>query len=117
TDRMEAQVLATLALSSAPPPPVVRVSSRTGEGIEKLWDLLSSVPLRRARHADLETLLQAAHDALAQRFHAATGSDDPRLRFIVQRWQQSALDLQGAGAAVLEALAAPPRPTPEKTAD
>src|SRR5207237_6731275 len=46
-ERVEAQVLATLALSAAPAPPVLRVSARGGTGLDELWRTVSALPLRR----------------------------------------------------------------------
>src|SRR5947209_3751069 len=43
-DRVEAQVLATLALSMAPPPPVLRASARTGHGVAELWQTIKALP-------------------------------------------------------------------------
>src|SRR5262249_10117086 len=55
-DRVEAQVLAMLALSGTPPP-VLRVSGRTGAGVAELWDLVAARPLRRGKgNADRELL-------------------------------------------------------------
>ena len=48
-DRVEAQVLATLSLSAGKAPPVLRVSARTGAGVEALWAAVASCPLRRGR--------------------------------------------------------------------
>jgi LAO/AO transport system ATPase len=46
-ERVEAQVTAALGLSMAPAPPVLGVSSRTGEGMAKAWQAIQSLPLRR----------------------------------------------------------------------
>src|SRR5205807_6059777 len=48
-ERVEAQVLATLALSMAAAPPVLRVSSRSGQGLAELWQAIRSLPLKRGR--------------------------------------------------------------------
>ena len=69
-ERVEAQVLATLGLSTAPAPPVLRVSSRTGEGLAELWTTIRAMPPRRERRQDAHELLKAAQELLATRFQA-----------------------------------------------
>jgi LAO/AO transport system kinase len=69
-DRVEAQVLAALALSNAPAVPVLRVSSRSGAGVEELWRLVASLPLRRGTRRDAEELLRLARELLSVRFAA-----------------------------------------------
>src|SRR5215471_10817212 len=49
-DQAAAQVRAALSLSGAREVPVVRVSSRTGEGVAELWQAVLACPPRR--HAD-----------------------------------------------------------------
>ncbi len=46
-DRVEAQVRATLGLGSGPMPPIVRVSSRTGQGLAELLTAIWACPRRR----------------------------------------------------------------------
>jgi putative protein kinase ArgK-like GTPase of G3E family len=102
-DRVEAQVLAMLALSGAPAPPVLRVSGRTGAGVGELWDLVAARPLRRGTvHADRE-LLRLAQAALAARFAAARDGASA-LAEVAARWQRGELPAAEAGAAVLRAL-------------
>ncbi len=48
-ERVEAQVLSTLALGTGPVVPVLRVSSRTGSGLRELWQTIAARPLRRGR--------------------------------------------------------------------
>src|SRR5438093_1188642 len=50
-ERVEAQVLATLALGDGPTVPVLRVSARTGAGLKELWEMAAGHPLRRGRPA------------------------------------------------------------------
>ena len=47
-DRVEAQVLTTLGLSAGHVPPVLRVSARSGSGLDELWDVIAGLPLRRS---------------------------------------------------------------------
>jgi triphosphoribosyl-dephospho-CoA synthase len=46
-ERVEAQVRAALGWSAAEPVPVLRVSAKTGEGIEALWHAIAACPARR----------------------------------------------------------------------
>jgi LAO/AO transport system ATPase len=50
---VEAQVRAMLGLANDSPVPVVRVSSKTGFGIEALWSAIAARPLRRAAKSQL----------------------------------------------------------------
>src|SRR5204862_642253 len=61
-DRVEAQVLAGLALSQAPPVPVLRVSGRSGAGVSELWQTIAERPLRRGTRHDAEELLRLARE-------------------------------------------------------
>jgi triphosphoribosyl-dephospho-CoA synthase len=46
-EHVEAQVRAALGWSAAEPVPVLRVSAKTGEGIEALWHAIAACPARR----------------------------------------------------------------------
>jgi LAO/AO transport system ATPase len=46
-ENVEAQVRATLSLSDGPPVPVLRVSAKTGEGMEQLWRAVADRPITR----------------------------------------------------------------------
>jgi LAO/AO transport system ATPase len=46
-----AQILATLSLSAGAAPPVLRVSARSGAGVEPLWSAIAARPLRRGQDA------------------------------------------------------------------
>ena len=51
-ERVEAQVLATLALGAGTVVPVLRVSSRSGSGLDELWQTIAARPLRRDLHGE-----------------------------------------------------------------
>jgi LAO/AO transport system ATPase len=101
-DRVEAQVLAALALSQAPPVPVLRVSSRTGAGLSELWQTIAGQPLRRGARRDAEELLRLAHQRLARRF--AGLRQDAVLAELVSRWQEGKIDTEEAVAALVRLL-------------
>jgi LAO/AO transport system ATPase len=84
-DRVEAQVLATLSLSGAATPPVLRVSSRTGSGVVDLWQAIADRPLRRGMRLDAEELYRQMREWLAARFAAMRGGQE--VAALVQRWQ------------------------------
>lgn len=49
-DFVEAQVRTTLSLSNGPAAPVLRVSAKTGEGLDQLWRTIEDCSSRRPRH-------------------------------------------------------------------
>src|SRR5262249_37205762 len=57
---VEAQGRAMLALSGREPPPVLRVSARTGAGVERLWEAITACPLRPAADGAAHDLLRLA---------------------------------------------------------
>jgi LAO/AO transport system ATPase len=105
-ERVEAQVLAMLGLSSRPAPPVLRVSARTGAGVAELWDAIASLPLRRGGPPRRD-LLRLAQEALAARFAAAQAEGDPGLAELLARWQRGELTGPAAGGALLALLGSP----------
>jgi LAO/AO transport system ATPase len=103
---VEGQVRQMLALSGGRQPAVLRVSARTGEGVEALWQVLRDLPLRR--HVDESggrDLLRLAQEAVAARFARAEAAGDAALRQIVADWRVGALDGERAAAALLRLLA------------
>src|SRR5205823_748137 len=102
-DRVEAQVLSMLSLSSAAPPKVLRVSARTGAGMAELWQAIAGLPLRRssARERDL---LRLAQEALAARFRTAKGRGDARLQELAERYQRGEVSASEAGMMLLRLL-------------
>jgi LAO/AO transport system ATPase len=103
-ERVEAQVLAMLALGSAPAVPVLRVSSRTGDGLKELWTTIASRPLRRRHSRSERDLLRLAQQILAVRFAAAQTSGQPQLRHLLDRWQHGAIAPTQAASTLLSLL-------------
>jgi LAO/AO transport system ATPase len=103
-DRVEAQVLASLALGVATAPPVVRVSSRTGAGLQELWDVIEGLPLRRGVAADAAVLLQTAQELMAVRFRGARAAGDPAVTRIIERWHRGELESEAAASELLRVL-------------
>jgi LAO/AO transport system ATPase len=104
-ERVEAQVLATLALSATAAPPVLRVSGRTGAGLAELWQTIAARPLRRTSRVDGRELLRQAQETLAARFAGAEVARLPELQNLLGRWQAGELSAADAGAALLRLLA------------
>ena len=107
-ERVEAQVLAALALSAGRTPPVLRVSARTGAGVDMLWDAIASCPPRRAERDAAANLLRLAKDALAVRFAAARAAGDGEFHRLLLRWDRGELDPAPAADALLRLLASRP---------
>jgi LAO/AO transport system ATPase len=104
-EKVEAQVLSMLGLGKGPVPPVLRVSSRSGAGLEELLDLLSNHPSRRQAAGNEQDLLRGAQHLLAARFRAARSRHQPALEGLLQRWQNRQIDRTRAGAELLGLLA------------
>jgi LAO/AO transport system ATPase len=104
-ERVEAQVLATQALSPGPAAPVLRVSARSGSGLPELWQAIAALPLRRGSPAHGDDLLRMAQATLAARFAASRQADEViRLQ---DRWRRGEIDGPTAAAELLERLAQP----------
>jgi LAO/AO transport system kinase len=101
-DRVEAQVLATQALSMAPAAPVLRVSARSGVGVPELWAAIAALPLRRGGKSGGDGLLHLAQGMLAARF--ATARQDTAVVQLLDRWQRGEIDGPTAAAELLQQL-------------
>src|SRR5581483_4612771 len=88
-DRTEAQVRSALELSVGRNVPVLRVSARSGEGLEELVGAIEACPLKRSvAEADGRELLQLAQETLAGRFRAAQVKQKQSLEQLVESWRQ-----------------------------
>src|SRR5262245_40099853 len=105
-DRVEAQVLATLGLSSTPAPPVLRVSARTGAGVAELWRAVEALPLRRGQRRDAAELYRLAREWLALRFAAARESAD--VAALVERWRRGEVAADEAARGLVRLLTSGP---------
>jgi len=105
-ERVEAQVRGALDLPGSQIVPIIRVSSKTGEGLDKLWAEIQSAPLHRLeRPADGRDLLHLVQEAMHARFAAALDRDDPEIRQLITRWQHRLLTGSEACAGLLKLLA------------
>src|SRR5262249_44027650 len=99
----EAQVTMSLALSPGVDVPVLRVSSRTGDGLPELFAAIEAAPLRRQTHRPARELLRLAQQVLARRF--AEGQSRPGVTALLARWQRAEVDTPTAALALLRCLA------------
>jgi 2-methylcitrate dehydratase len=103
---VEGQVRQTLALSPGRQPAVLRVSSRTGDGLDALGQAIRDLPPRRATDDGASRdLLRLAQEALAGRLARAEAANDPALQRLLADWRGGALDAGRAGVALLRLLA------------
>lgn len=107
-DQTAAQVRAALNLSMQKAIPLVRASSKTGAGLEDLWQVIQSCPSRRDWRSAVQEVLRFAQDALAERFSLVFSQ--PMCQAIVKDWQQGKLSAKDAGAQLLAILISPGKP-------
>jgi LAO/AO transport system kinase len=103
---VEAQARSMLGLSTGAHAPVLRVSAKTGQGLEELWQTVIHAPLRR-RPPHLESgeaLLHLAQAGLAQWFAAAQADGDPDLQRLIAQWQQGQIETDEAALALVQLL-------------
>jgi LAO/AO transport system ATPase len=104
-EQTAAQVRAALDLPGQRAIPIVRVSAKTGTGLDELWQTVSACPRRRDADGQAQReLLRLAQTELARRFGAALA--DGTLRQTLADWQAGHDADDAAAAAVLRALGA-----------
>jgi LAO/AO transport system kinase len=104
-DQAFAQARAAVELSGHPVP-VLRISSKTGEGIDALWQAITTSEPRRVDNDD-RALLRLAQEALADRFHAPDAAARAALRRLAEDLRTGRLPRDQAGEAVLTILNTP----------
>jgi LAO/AO transport system ATPase len=106
-ERVEGQVKSMLALSDREPVPVLRVSSKRGQGLDELLKVVEALPGRReAAGPRTGDLLRLAQERLAARFRRQA----ERVRPVLERWRRRELGDAQAADQVLSLLAAPDGP-------
>jgi LAO/AO transport system ATPase len=93
-DRAEGQVLAMLALSPGPTPPVLRASARTGAGIAELWQTIQGLPLRRGARRDADELFRQTREWLHARFVRSKATNE--MAHLLERWKNSEVSTEEA---------------------
>jgi len=115
SELVETQVRSMLALSKDSHIPVLRVSARTSQGLEQLWETIAGIPSRRVQHNDDGAgLLQAAHALLADWFAAAKADQLPELQQLLTQWQHGRLNQAEAASALVQLLEREYGPAHEK---
>ncbi len=104
-ENVEAQVRATLGLANGPPVPIVRVSAKTGQGIEELWKAVGACPLRSRPQPcagpDGNRLAETMLNLVRER--AAT-KDETQARRILAQYQQGTISPVDACRLLLDLL-------------
>jgi LAO/AO transport system ATPase len=91
-ERVESQVRAALDLPGSRSVPVLRVSCKTDDGIERLWQTILEHPARRHSEATGgRELLRLAQETLASWLARAEAAGDPELHQLITRWQHGTL--------------------------
>ncbi len=102
-DHVEAQLKSTLHLGTREPPPILRVSSRTGQGVDALWEAMRSCQRRKPPYADGERLLRLLLQKLAELYARRAG--DSEVVSLVSAWRDGALAADEALKRLLQLLA------------
>jgi LAO/AO transport system ATPase len=104
-DQTAAHVRASLDLPGARPVPVLRVSAKTGAGLEELWQTTCTFPHRRdAQREEREELLRLVQGTLARRFEGALAANDDRLAQLLQERRAGRINEDEAAEAILRLL-------------
>jgi LAO/AO transport system ATPase len=104
-DAVEGQVRSSLELPGAKSVPILRVSAKTGQGLEELWRAVENCPLRRNTvPAGGPDLLRLAQETLAARFATGLARRDEGLGRLIAQWQQGILSRTAAVNGVLRSL-------------
>jgi LAO/AO transport system kinase len=104
-EQTAAHLRASLDLPGTRPVPVLRVSAKTGAGLEELWQTVATFGRRRdAQHEERQELLRLAQAALARRFEAAVRESDGPIEHVLEERRAGRLDEEEAAAATLRLL-------------
>jgi LAO/AO transport system ATPase len=101
-DYVEGQVRAILGLTDGRDVPVIRVSAKTGEGLDKLWQSIQSLPMRERRDTSAAELLRLAQDALGSWFARAVADKRVEVLQLIERWDGRELPSQEIVAQLFE---------------
>src|SRR5262245_33521226 len=105
SEHVEAQVKAALQLGSGQSATLVRVSAKTGEGVERLWQLINDFHGQRSNGPPAGSeLLRLAQESLAVRFASAAAAGDPRLQQLIRSWQERRVNEGDAASTLLQLL-------------
>jgi LAO/AO transport system kinase len=103
-EQTAAQVRASLDVARQSNVPVLRVSSKSRQGIEGLWQAVAASPLRRGGVTSARDLLVLLQDDLSARFAAAERTRQPEFINLIEDWRRGALTGAQAVSRVSELL-------------
>jgi LAO/AO transport system ATPase len=104
-DQVESQVRSALELTGNRTVPVLRVSAKTGDGLDRLGVAILEGKLRRnSAHARGQGLLRLAQDDLARRFTAAQAAGEPVLEQLLAQWRRGEINREAALATLWRVL-------------
>jgi LAO/AO transport system ATPase len=102
-ERAEAELRQGLELSTGRQVPILRVSGKTGSGVELLWKtIVEQASQRGARGTKRKTLLCLAQDDLTSRYASAQAM--PKMQKLVNEWNKGELQDQNALAQLRELI-------------
>jgi LAO/AO transport system ATPase len=93
-ERAEAELRQGLELSMDRQVPILRVSGKTGSGVEHLWKMIVEQASRSSREGRRKTLLGMAQEDLTSRY--ARAQSIPKMQKLVKEWNKG--ELQGKDA-------------------
>jgi LAO/AO transport system ATPase len=89
-EQVEAQVRSMLRLSEGRDVSILRVSAKTGDGIDKLWSAIEAIPAKhRTAHHDGRSLVRHAQEYLATWYAKAYQEKQPELMRLVEEWERA----------------------------
>lgn len=100
-DRVEAQVRGQVDVPGLERMPVLKVSSAKKQGLEELWQTITTLPSRKEKFLrDRRHLIELVHERLSEQMRASRGVLDD----VLSRWQRNELSDDAAVEEVLKRL-------------
>jgi len=92
-EQVEAQVRSMLGLTEGREVPIVRVSAKAGDGIDKLWSMVQSMPRKGRGMSDEEReLIRSAQEYLGRWFAEAREEKSPTVMELIDEWSRAGAD-------------------------
>ncbi len=101
-EHVEAQLKTIMSLGNRAAPPILRVSSRTGQGIDALWEMIRSCKRSERMSAGGEELLRLARQLLGERYARRAG--DAEVVSLVEAWRGGGVKSGEAAKQLLQLL-------------
>lgn len=91
-ERVEAQLRGEMGMSPMAAPGILRVSAKTGEGIDDLWTAIAAISAKRTPDGGVPSdLLHLAQARMARWFAQAKMTPDPALTELTDSWKAQAI--------------------------